>query len=51
MLNFTHHELYGGDKVAELNQHGEQMLDKLEEEYPAVFSEPTYPIWEHRQLF
>ena len=51
MLNFTHHAAHGGDKVAEVNQHSEQMLDELEKEYPDVFSEPTYPIWEHRQPF
>ena len=51
MLNFTHHVAHGGDKVAEVNQHSEQMLDELEKEYPDVFSEPTYPIWEHRQPF
>ena len=28
-----------------------QMLDELEKEYPEVFIEPTYPIWEHRQPF
>ena len=27
------------------------MLDELEKKYLKVFSEPTYPIWEHRQLF
>jgi len=48
MLNFTHRAAHGGDKVAEVNPRSEQMLDKLEKEYPAVFSEPTYPIWEHR---
>ena len=51
MLNFRHCAAYGGDKVAEVNQHSEQMLYKPEKEYPDVFSEPTYPIWEHRQLF
>ena len=48
MLNFTYHVAYGGDLVAEVNQHSEQMLDELEKEYPDVFNEPTYPIWEHR---
>ena len=48
MLNFTHHATYGGNKVAEVNQHSEQILDELEKEYPDVFSKPTYPIWEHR---
>ena len=51
MLNFTHHAAHIGDKVAEVNQHSEQMLDELEKEYPDVFSEPIYPIWEHRQPF
>ena len=50
-LNFTHRVVYGGDKVAELNYHSETMLNELEKEYPDVFSEPTYPIWEHRQPF
>ena len=27
------------------------MLDELEKEYPDVFIEPTYPIWEHIQPF
>ena len=31
MLNFTHRAAHGGDKVAEVNQHSEQMLDELEE--------------------
>ena len=51
MLNFAHCVAHGVDKVAEVNYHSKQMLDKLEKEYPDVFSEPTYPIWEHRQLF
>ena len=51
ILNFTHHEAYGGDKVAEVNYHSEQMLNELEKEYPDVFSEPIYPIWEYRKPF
>ena len=51
MLNFTHRAAHGGDKVAEVNWHSEQMLDELEKEYPDVFSEPIYPIWEHMQPF
>ena len=51
MLNFRYRMAHGGDKVAEVNQHSEQMLDKLEKEYPNVFREPIYPIWEHRQPF
>ena len=51
MLNFTHHAAYGSDKVAEVNRHSEEMLDEVEKEYLEVFSEPTYPIWEHRQPF
>ena len=47
MLNFTHCAAHGGDKVTEVNRHSEQMLDELEKEYPEVFSERTYPIWEH----
>ena len=49
MLNFTHRTAHGSNKVAEVNQHSEQMLDELEKEYPDVFSKPTYPIWEYRQ--
>ena len=49
MLNFTYYMAYSGDKVAGVNWHSEQILDKLEKEYPDVFIEPTYPIWEHRQ--
>ena len=51
MLNFTHHAAYSGDKVAKVNWHSEPMLDGLEKDYPEVFSEPAYPIWEHRQPF
>ena len=51
MLNFTYCAAYCGDKVAEVNQYSEQMLDKLEKKYPEAFSEPIYPIWEHRQSF
>ena len=51
MLNFTHCATHGGDKVAEFNKHSELMLDKLEKEYPDVFGEPIYPIWEHKQPF
>ena len=47
MLNFTSCVAHSSDKVAEVNQHSKQMLYKLEKEYPAGFSEPTYPIWEH----
>ena len=49
MLNSIHHAAHGGDKIAEVNRHSEQMLDELQKEYPEVFSEPTYPIWEHIQ--
>ena len=51
MLNFTHYAAHSGDKVAEINQHSDKMLDELEKEYLDVYSEPTYPIWEHRQPF
>ena len=51
MLNFTHHAACGSDKVAEVNQRSEQMPNELEKENLDVFSEPTYPIWEHRQPF
>ena len=51
MLNFMHHVVHGGDKVAEVNQHSDYILDKLEKEYLAALSEPTYPIWEQRQPF
>ena len=51
MLNFTHHIVHTNDKIPEFNQNSEQMLSKLEKEYIAVFSEPTYPIWEHQQPF
>ena len=44
MLNFTHHAAHDGDKVAEVNQCSFQMLDKLEQEYPAVFRELIYPV-------
>ena len=32
MLNFPHNAAHGGDKVAEVSYHSEQMLDKLEKE-------------------
>ena len=51
MLNFTHHAVHGGDKLAEVKWHSEQMLGELEKEYPDVFTKPTYSIREHRQLF
>ena len=51
MLNFIHHAAHGGDKVAEVNQCSEQILNELERENPAVFSEPMFPIWQHRQPF
>ena len=51
ILNFTHRALQGGNKFAEVNQHSEQMLDELEKDYPAVFIEPKYSIWEQRQPF
>ena len=47
MLNFTHQATHGGDKVSEVNQCSEQMLNDLEQEYLGVFSESTYPIWEY----
>ena len=43
--------IHGDNKVVEVNQHSEQMLDELEKEYPAEFIKPTHPIWEHRQPF
>ena len=51
MLDFTYCVAHGGDKFAEVNQHSEQMLDEHIKENPDVFSQPIYPIWEHRQLF
>ena len=48
MLNFTHHLTHGSKKFAEVNWNSEQMLNELEKEYLAVFSEPAYPIWEHK---
>ena len=48
MLSFTYNMVHGGDKAAESKQCSDQMLDKVEIEYPAVFSEPMYPIQEHR---
>ena len=51
MLNFTYCVAHGGDKAAEVNHHSEQMLDKLEKEYPSMFSEPEYPIWEQKPPF
>ena len=38
MLNYTYRVVHRGDKVAEVNQHSEQMLDKLEKEYLDVLS-------------
>ena len=51
MLDFRHCVAHGSDKVAKVKQCSEQILDKLEKKYPAVFSKPTYPIWECRQSF
>ena len=47
MLNFIQYAAHGGDKVAGVNQCSKQMLDELGKEYPTLFSEPIYPIWEH----
>ena len=43
--------MHGGDKVSEIKQCSEQILDELEKEYPAMLSELMYPIWEHQQPF
>ena len=51
ILNFTYHLAPSDDKIAEVSLHSDLMLDKLEKEYLAVFSEPKYPIWEHFQPF
>ena len=51
MLNLTHRAEHGGDRVAKVNWHSEQMLYELEKEYLRVFNEPTYSIWDHRQPF
>ena len=51
MFNSAHRAVHGGDKVAEVNRHSEQMLDKLKKEYSDVFSQPIYSIWEYRQPF
>ena len=51
MLNFTHRAAHGGDKVADINQHSEADAWWTRERVSNVFSEPTYPIWEHRQPF
>ena len=51
MLNFIHHAAHSCDKVAEVNWHSEQILGELEKEYPDVFSQPMYPIWEYKQPF
>ena len=48
MLNFAYHAAHGDNKVAEVKQHSEQMLNKLKKEYPAVLRVPRYPIWEPR---
>ena len=49
MLNFTNCVAHRGNKVSEVNQHSEHILDEVEKGYLAVFSEPTYPTWEYRQ--
>ena len=41
--------VHGGDKVPEVNQHSERMLDEPKKIYQDVFNKPVYPIWEHRQ--
>ena len=51
LFNLTYHVAHGGNKVAEVNQHSEKMLDELEKEYQDMFSEPRYPISEYRQPF
>ena len=47
MLSFTNCMAHSADKVAEVNQHSEQMLDELGKEYLDILTEPTYPIWEY----
>ena len=51
MLSFIHYMAYGGYKIIEVNQHSNQMLDKLQKGYLDMFSEPMYSIWEYRQPF
>ena len=51
MLNFTYFVVYSGDNIAEVKQCSEYMLGELEKQYPDVFSEPIYIVWEHRQPF
>ena len=43
-LNFAYRVAHGGDKVAEVNQYSEQILDELEKEYQGVFSKLMYPM-------
>ena len=51
VLYVTHLAAYIGNKSTQVNLHSEQMVDKLEKQYPDLFYEPVYPIWEHRQPF
>ena len=44
--SLTHCAAHGGEKAAEVNQHGEWMLDELAKENPAIFDKPKYPMWE-----
>ena len=50
-FNLIYCVAYSGDKVSEVNQNSNQMLEKLEKEYPDVLSESMHPIWEHKQPF
>ena len=49
MLNFTNRAAHSSDKVAEINQHSEQMLNELEKKNPDMLSESIYFIWKHIQ--
>ena len=51
-IHVIHHAAYG-DKVTfvSLGEYSELELDKLEDVYPKVISEPMYPIWQNYQPF
>ena len=51
MPNFTYRAAHDGDKVIKVNKYSNQMLNKLEKEYRAVFSEPMHYMWEYRKPF
>ena len=51
-LQFTHRAAHGDSGTTKVgNVDSEAFLDEMQEKYPAVFSEPSYPLRENRVPF